>query len=166
MGLIAMTTADTVDYVSDLDPSKKTSFVPVDPAQPEGATKKVTEIQPGATIFKLRPLDVFLMGFIYDNASSLTGRQGTDEVGIHTKVNQTNIDAVRFGLANISGFSDATGNVVQFKTQRVVVNGRTYDAVADAIMSMIGIRLISELAVQIKRISEVSAEQEKNSAGA
>jgi hypothetical protein len=165
MALIAMTTADTVDYVSDLDPAKKVVKVPVDANDPTKGEKFETKIEPGATIFKLRALDVFLMGWIYDNASSLTGRQGTDEVGIHTKVNQTNIDAVRFGLADVVNFSDHQGPV-RMKTSRAVVNGRTYDAAADSIVNMLGVRLIAELATKIKSISEVSPEEEKNSAGA
>jgi len=58
------------------------------------------------------------------------------------------------------------GSAVQFKTQKEVVNGRAYDVVADAILSMLGVRLIQELAGQVKKISEVSKAEEKNSAGA
>ncbi len=164
MALIAMTTSDTVDYVSDMDPSKKRVAKPA--VHPNAEPVMETVIEDGATTFKLKPLDVFLMGYISDNASTLSGKQGTDEVGIHTRMNQTNIECVRHGLAGFINFADAKGIQVQFKTQKEVVNGRAYDVVADAILSMLGVRLIQELAGQIKKISEVSKAEEKNSAGA
>ena len=59
MALIAMTTADSVDYVSDLDPSKtrvKTDKL-VDPTDVSKGYVHDTVIKPGATTFKLRGLD-------------------------------------------------------------------------------------------------------------
>jgi hypothetical protein len=134
----------------------------VDPANPEGPAKEVVVIGEGATTFKLRSLDVFLMGHIWDSASVLRGVQGSEEVGIHTRVNQTNIDAVRHGLAGLSNFADAKGSAIKFETQKAVVNGRSYDVVADSVMNCLGIVLIQELGREIKRISEVSAAEEKN----
>ena len=163
MALIAMTTADHVEYVSDLDNCKKTEKKLLD--VPEGADaqyKTEVSILPGATVFKLRSLDVFLMGHIWDSASVLRGVQGSEEVGIHTRVNQTNIDAVRHGLVGLTNFADAKGNAIRFETQKAVVNGRPYDVVADSVMNCLGIVLIQELGREIKRISEVSAAEEKN----
>ena len=162
MALVAMTTADTVDYVSDLDPAKTKKEVPLDPAKPEGPKKEIIVIAEGATTFKLKSLDVFLMGHIYDSASVLRGVQGSEEVGIHTRMNQTNIDAVRHGLGGFTNFSDASGNAIKFETQKAVVNGRPYDVVSDKVMNTLGIRLIQELASEIKKLSEVSASEEKN----
>ncbi len=159
-----MTTSDTVDYVSDQDPSKKK--VPQPAKDPNAEPAMTTVIEDGATTFKLKPLDVFLMGYIYDNASTLSGKQGTDEVGIHTRMNQTNIECVRHGLAGFVNFAEAKGNQVQFKTQKAVLNGRQYDVVSDEIMNMLGVRLVQELAGEIKKISEVSKAEEKNFAGA
>jgi len=163
MALIAMTTADTVEYVSDYDPAKKY-------AEPPLAGGIVPIVRPftvgsGATTFKLRGLDVFLNGYIYDNASQLSRREGDESVGIHTRVNQTNIEAVRHGLVGLDNFNDAKGAAVKFETQKAVVNGRVYDVVADTVMNKLGLRLIQELAAEIKRISEVSKAEEKNSAG-
>ena len=90
----------------------------------EAPDVEVIQIDEGATKFKLKSLDVFLMGYIYDNASTLSGKQGTDEVGIHTRMNQTNIECVRHGLAGFMNFADAKGNQIAFKTQKAVVNGR------------------------------------------
>ena len=78
-------------------------------------------------------------------------------------MNQTNIDvrAPRPRRAS-TNFSDAKGNAIKFETQKAVVNGRPYDVVSDKVMNTLGVRLIQELATEIKRISEVSAAEEKN----
>ena len=154
MALIAMTTADTIEYVSDLDPCKTTSV-------PAPGEKPVVTIKDGATIFKLRSLDVFLKGVIYDSASRLMRKSDSDEVGIVTHVNQTNIEAVRHGLAGFTNFKDAKGDV-PFKTAKIFVAGRPYDVVDDETMNKLGIRLIQELAGQIRDISEVKGDEEKN----
>ena len=164
MALIALTVSDTVEYVSDLDPAKSKQPVPIDPADPSKGTTMKEVVGDGATVFLLKPLDVFLMGYIYDNASTLSGKQGDDTVGIHTRVNQTNIDAVRHGLAGFRNYADRNGNAIPFKTQKAVVNGREYDVAHDDILKTLGIRLIQELADKVKEISEVSPDEEKNSA--
>jgi len=170
-----MTTADTVDYVSDMDPAKKQVKKPkarpiADAGKPIEADKieyeTVAEIGEGATIFKLRTLDVFLMGYIYDNASYLAQKPQSNEVGIHTRVNQTNMETVRHGLTGFVNFADAKGGQIVFKSQKEIVNGRVYDVVSDEVMNKLGVRLIQELATKIKSLSEVSAAEEKNSVGA
>jgi hypothetical protein len=174
MALIAMTTSDQLDYVSILDPAKKLVKKPVKQSEADlaaGLEEKEKfveefEIGPGATVFKLRGLDVFLMGHIYDNASSLSGKSGSDEVGIHTKVNATNLETVRHGLMGFVNFADSKGGQVVYKTEKAVVNGRKYDVVSEETMNALGIRLIQELSSEVKRISEVSRAEEKNSVGA
>ena len=163
MALVALTTADQAEYVSNLDPSKKMVDVQNDPNDPAKGTKKVAQISDGASVFMLRNLDVFLKGYIYDNASSLSGEQDSNKIGIQTRVNQTNIDAVRHGLIGIKNFADKLGNAVVYATQKVVVNGRPYIGVSDAVMNTLGIQLIQELAEKIKKMSEVTAAEEKNS---
>lgn len=165
MALYALTLSDTVEYVSDLDPCKKSQQVPVDPEDPSKGSKTVTDIDEGATLFMLRPLDCFLNAHIYDNASSITGREGSEEVGIKTRVNQTNLDAVRFGLSGFKNFTDRKGTAVRFTTVNEFVNGREYTVASPDVMNCLGIRLIQELARKIKEISEVSEQQSKNSEG-
>ena len=133
--------------------------MPSDPSKGEIIRDVIGE---GATVFFLKPLDVFLMGYIYDNASTLSGKQDSNEIGIHTRVNQTNIDAVRHGLAGFKNFLNKSGSQVAFKTQKAVVNGREYEVASDDTMNMFGVQLIQELASKVKEISEVSAEEEKN----
>ncbi|WP_113155966.1 hypothetical protein [Nitratireductor sp. OM-1] len=162
MALIAMTVSDTVEHVSVKDPARTVTKVPVDENDPSKGMRDQVNIADGATKFFLKPLDVFLMGYIYDNASSLSGKEGSDEIGIKTRVNQTNIDAVRHGLAGFQNFLDAKGTHIKFSTVKIAVNGREYEVADDETMKKLGIRLIQELAARIKEISEVSAEEEKN----
>lgn len=164
MALQAMTTADTVKFVSRKDPAFKETKVFNDPADETKGFEMIDETDlKAASVFTLRPLDIFLMGYIYDNASSLTGKQGSTEVGIHTRINQTNIDAVKFSLASIVNFPDKHGQLVHLKTQKAVVNGREYDVADDYTMTALGLQLVSEMADKVKAISEVSAAEEKNS---
>jgi len=163
MALVALTISATESYVSDRDPCKVKTQVPLDFEDLTKGTVEQVTILEGASKFAIKPLDVFLKGHIYDNASSLIGRQGSDEVGIKTRVNQTNIDAARFGLAGIENFANKAGAPVVFKTRDDQVNGRDYKSVTDEVLNALGLELIQELAGEIKRISEVSAEEAKNS---
>ena len=163
--LIAMTTSDTQDYVSDLDPCKKTEQVLIDETDASKGSKPKVTISAGATVFKIRSLDVFLKGYIYDNAQTLSGREGSADINILTRVNQTNIDSVRHGLVGFVNFTDSKGDQMKFTTQKVIVNGRSYDVASDAVMNSLGIILVQEMATQIKGLSEVTAGEEKNSEG-
>lgn len=167
MAIKALVLSQTLKYVSDKDPCKKKVRVPVDPEDPKKGTKEVEQIEEGATYFILKPLDVFLMGHIYDSASMLSRgtAEGVDSntIDIKTRVNQTNIEAVRFGLAGFENFQDVEGHSVNFKTGKTSVNGREYQAVSDHILRMFGTALVGELSDQIKKISEVSKDEEGNS---
>ena len=163
MAIVSLTVHDTVTYVSDRDPCKVKTQVPVDPADPSKGYKESIEIKDGATKFFLKPIDVFLKGHIYDNATVLQAKQGTDEVGFRTRVNQTNIEVVRHGLIGFENFLDKRGNAIPFKTVKANVNGREYDVASDEVLTALGLNLIQELAAEIKRISEVDQEEEKNS---
>ncbi len=164
MALVAMTTADTVPFVSIRDPQAVLKDVPNDAKDPsKGSHKEVDRWEDGASVFQVAPLDVFLMGSIYDNASVLAAKQGSDEVGIHTQINKTNIDAVRFGLKAIpDDWKTKNGAVVSFTTEKAKVNGREYEAASVSVLNSLGINLIAEMADKIKSLSDVSVLEEKN----
>lgn len=168
MALRALTTAESVEFVSTTDPDYKSTLVPRDPADPDAGTMEVITIGDTASRFRIRPLDVFLMAHIYDNASSLVGKSGSEEVGIKTRVNQTNIDTVRFGLVGLpDNWGDPRrGSLVKFAVEKVEVNGREYTSVTEPVLRSLGLQLIQEMATKIKAISEVSADDEGNSEGA
>lgn len=166
MALKALTVSAVFSYVSDLDSAKKRVQVPVDPADPSKGMKEDIQIAEGATKFLLKPLDVYLMAHIYDRASVLSRNAAesasSNDVSIHTRVNQTNIDAVRFGLTGFENFTDASGSNVALKTVTDNINGREYKAVDADIMNMLGLQLIAELSEQIKQASQVSKADAKN----
>ena len=163
MALVAMSTATTVPFVSKRDPDYKVVKVPVDPDDPTKGEKDEVQIGADACTFNLRPLDVFLMGHIFDNASSMTGKSGSDEVGIKTRINQTNIDAVRFSVIAPfpSNFKDANGVPVKAKVEKVVVNHREYQALDEYSLNTLGLALIAEIADKVREISGVGAAEEK-----
>lgn len=163
MAIKALTLSDTFEYVSAMDPCKVKVTIDVDPKDPKKGTIIDWTIKEGATIFGLKPLDVFLMGHIYDNANLMTGRTGTLDVQMMTRINQTNIDAVRFGLAYFKNFQDDDGNDCKVKHVKVQVNGREYDAASDETIKLLSIKLIQELAEKVKEASEVDKVEEKNS---
>lgn len=163
MALYARTTAETVDFVSSKDPDYKSSEVPVDENDPSKGTRTEVTIGDTASRFKLKPLDLFLMAHIYDNASTMVGRQGSAEVGIKTLINKTNVEAVRFGLAGIpDNWADKRGTTIKFELQKETVNGREYSVVTDAVMTSLGLQLVQEMAEKIKELSEVGAAEAKN----
>ncbi len=73
------------------------------------------------------------------------------------------MEAVRHGLVGIENFADAKGKPIKFLTKDINIAGREYRVVADSVMNVLGLRLISELASQIKEMSEVKSDVEKNS---
>ena len=167
MALFARTTVETDTFVSTMDSAHSTKEVPVDPKDPTKGTKEEVTIGEGASCFEVGPLDVFLMAHIYDNASKLSGKQGSDEVGIETRLNKTNIDATRFGLRALpEDWASKDGVKVLYEVEKVTVNGREYVACKDAVLDSLGIRLIGEMAEKIKDMSEVSSGEAKNSAPA
>lgn len=163
MAIIALTSSDVIDYISDKDPAKKPIKKLIDENDPsKGEIIEHENDLVNATIFKVKSIDTFLMGYIYDNASVLRGQEGSTEIGIQTRVNQTNIEAVRHGLVGFENFRDDKNRMQKFETEETVVNGRKYIVAADATIRLLGIQLIAELAMKIKKISEVQAEEAKN----
>jgi hypothetical protein len=165
MALKALTLGETFAYVSNSDPCKVKQQIEVVPGDPSKGFVEDYAIQDGATVFGLKPLDVFAMGYVYDNANQLTGRQGSDEVGIKTRINETNIEAVRLGLVYFKNFKLPNGSEAQVKFVEKQINGRDYKVASDETLQLLGIQLITELAGEIKKASEVSAREEKKSAG-
>lgn len=162
MALRANTIGDTFEYVADADPCKVKVQTQIDPKDSSKGFITDYIIKDGATKFFLSSLDVFLMGDIYDNSQALTGEEGSRKVGIQTRMNLTNIEAVRHGLKGWDNFLDNSGNPVKFKTTEIQVNGRDYTVASDETMKALGIRLVAELAGKIKEASEVSPGDEKN----
>lgn len=169
MALIGISRTDTFDYVSNDDPCKHRHPKMLDVqgsdariVDPNGGFEEV--VDDGATVFKLGVLDVFLMGMIYDRSTSVHRGLSDDDVTMRTAINATNIETVRFGLKGWTGFKDPRGSEIRFEQVKRVVNGADYEVASDGMLKLLGLRLIGELAQQIKEASEVSRAEAKNSA--
>ena len=100
----------------------------------------------GATVFKLRKLDVFLKGYIYDNASRCARRAGLRQ-DRHPDPRQPDEYRRRASRPRRHReFRRQPAAPSPSRRQKVVVNGRPYDVVSDEVMNTLGIRLIQELA--------------------
>lgn len=162
MAVRALVLSATLTHVLTSDPSYSVPKIPVDPEDlSKGHTFGEPVIGEDATKFTYRPLDVFLMSHIYDRASimSQSSDGGTD---LKTRINETNIDAVRYGLSGFSNFIGADGNEVPFKTVSRVINGREYQTVTDEIIAMFDVSSLAELAGKIKDASTIKKAVEKN----
>jgi hypothetical protein len=165
MALIGISVGDVFEHVSDSDPAKQRVEVPVDPEDPSKGSRTEIVIGQDATVFELGVLDVFLMGMIYDRATAIS-KADDDSLGFSTRVNQTNIETVRYGLRGWRNFRDKHGAEIPFETTVQRIANRKYQVVTDECLNRLGIRRIRELGQQIKEYSEVQAAEEKNSATA
>ena len=166
MAVTGITRSDKTDHVLDSDPAKRR--VPLEVPRIENG-EKITEevvIDDDATFFECGVLDLFLMGMIYDQATQVSRAEEDGLLQVNTRLNRTNIDAVRFGLKGWRNFCDAAGDEIPFKTVEKNVDGRKYRAVTDDCLTRIGIRDIQELAGVIKEQSELTKAEAKNFATA
>ncbi|QIG76988.1 hypothetical protein EVC30_160 [Rhizobium phage RHph_Y1_11] len=162
MAIKALTLSAVLTHVLSTDPSISYPAVPVDPEDPsKGVKRGEPVIADDATVFSYKPLDVFLMGHIYDRASFLS-QSGDGATDMKTRINETNIDAVRFGITGIKNFLNHEGNEVSVKFVDRAVNGRLYKALDDEVISMLDVGSIGELAAKIKEASQISRVTEKN----
>ena len=163
MALFARTTVSSVEFVSRLDPDVTVSEVPVDKNDPKKGTKEVKVAKKGASRFKIAPLDVFLMAHIQDNASTLSKKGDSEDVGISTHIRASNIEMVRYGLRELpSDFKDTDDHPITYVVEERTVNNRTYVTVQDSVLEALGIGLVDEMAEAIRELSEVSPTAEKN----
>ncbi len=146
MALVGLTKAATVKYESQYDPQRGNE---------------------GATVFQLGTLDCFVAAYLQDNMAEFTPDL-SDASGVRTvtKINQSRIDVVRFGLKGWENFKDQDGNDIAFRTVKKSLMGREYQVVPDELLAMLDPKVVTELAIKIRRANTVSEEEEKNFAEA
>jgi hypothetical protein len=170
MALVGISRTDTFEYVSNDDPCKRRVPKMLPGLASSLAVMMTGEdvvIDDGATLFRLGVLDVFLMGMIYDKSTKISrSLDDGGDVSMHTSINATNIETVRYGLRGWEHFRDPNGSDIAFQTEKRIVMGRDYLACTDDMLQLLGVRLIGELAGKIKEASEVSKDEAKNSVSA
>jgi hypothetical protein len=145
MAIRALTLSTVKEYQSDLDPAKGTDE---------------------ATVFVIGAIDAFASTYIADRTLVFSDSgNGTREIS-QMKLNEVNLDMVRFGLKGWRNFRDDSDNDVEFKTVDRVVLSKKYTVVADECLARMDISLIRELANAIQSINMVTKEEAGNSVAA
>lgn len=117
------------------------------------------------TIFEVGSLDSRMKGYILDNVSDfeLSSDNPDDDTKINWRINERNLTLVKFGVKNIKNFADPqTGQPIKFKCDVVNKFGKSYDVVPEEILNMIPLKVITELATEILKETNLSKEAEKN----
>lgn len=71
-------------------------------------------------------------------------------------------EVVRFGLKGFENFKDSVGNDIKFSTISQVYGMSNYQVVAENIMKIIPPEIITELGVEILKISKLKDDEIKN----
>jgi hypothetical protein len=152
MALVALSNRDNVRYISLRDPSRSTD---------DKGAETIDETT--ATVFVLRSLPVAAMATVYD--SSMNMRAATEDgktknVDLNMTINQSNLETVRLGLVGWQNFVDDNGADVEFKREgnAGAVNWR----VAPESLNHLDVDLVQELANEIKAMSRVTKQLQKN----
>lgn len=161
MALVALNKSVQFRYVSDRDPSKSSKETPIDPKDLSKGMVTEEVIDSGATVFILQPLDVFLMGKVFDQNMRFK-QNGEAEVGIEMAINQTNIEAVKYGLVGWEGLKGADGSDIPFTSTNVILGGRKYTVASDKSLNCLDVELFGELGAKVKEKSRVTVSQAKN----
>ncbi len=146
--MITGLTLDTIhEYISEADPAKAL-IAAGEPADP--------------TIFKLRTLDSRVMGHLRDMATRLKVKPGakpTDEVETEVAMNEVAYQTVLFGLEGAAPFVDQAGEQIIWKTTKRNLRGKSYDIVADEVVSRLPLGVISELSTELRKINNLGEEE-------
>ena len=116
------------------------------------------------TVFILGVIDLNIMASIEDELTSFRFNPAnpTGTADSTLRINQRNLEIIRFALKGVRNFVDAKGNEIPFKTKKVNRFGKTYEVVADEFLNRIPKKVIDELADHILNANLPSEEELKN----
>ncbi len=141
MAITAVDVGKTRDYIAKNDPDRE-----------------------NPTVWKLGILDARIKSYLEDAATSFEFGAGGAEGQAKTtlNLNAQAVEIVRFGLKGFSNFVDVDGKEVKFDTIARAVGGKSYNVVAESVLSLIPYNTIKELAKDIQKDNEFSEQEEKN----
>lgn len=116
-----------------------------------------------ATRFTIGAIDAFVSAYVTDRMLTFSDN---DAGGIQTaqvKMNEADLEVVRFGLRGWENFQDARGNDVEFRTVERILQGKKYAVVDNDCLARLQQELIRELAREIRAINVVTEEDAKKS---
>jgi len=134
MAIAALTMSAVKTIESVLDPAKGT---------------------PDATKFTIGAIDTFVWTYVHDRTLVFGENEETGKQTAQVKLNEVNLELVRFGLKDWANFKDEKGNDVEFKTVERFVMGKKYQVVADDCLLRFDVMLVREIANAIRDINEV-----------
>ena len=117
------------------------------------------------TVFILGPIDAPLMAAIDDDQTvyKFDRAQPDAETGMVLRLNQRHVEFVRFGLKGWENYLDSESKPVQYLTQDYPIDGLgTRTGIKESLLRAMSLEDISKLAGRIKRLNELTREQEKN----
>lgn len=116
-----------------------------------------------ATRFTIGALDAFVSAYVTDRMLTFSD---SDSGGIQTaqvKMNEADLEVVRFGLKGWENFQDARGNDVAFRTVERILQGKKYVVVESDDLARMAPELVRELAREIRAINSVTEDEAKKS---
>lgn len=113
---------------------------------------------PDATRFTIGAIDAFVAAYIGDRSLAFADGDESGRAIAQVRLNEANLEYLRFGLKGWEKFADARGNDVAFATAEKVVMGKKYQVVADDCLARIEGELAGWLAGEIKTINTVTAD--------
>lgn len=119
-----------------------------------------------ATRFTIGALDAFVSAYVSDRMLTFSD---SDLGGIQTaqvKMNEADLEVVRFGLKGWENFKDARDNDIEFKTVERILQGKKYTVVDTDRLALMAQELIRELAREIRFINTVTEDDAKKSVAA
>lgn len=115
------------------------------------------------TVFTLGVLDPFIEGYIRDRSRDIeydpTNPQTEGKIKICFAL--YNFLVVKFGVRAIDPFLSYEGQPFKIDLEEVNIHGRTYKALPDSVIFMLGSELISELAEKVQDINHLSEQEKK-----
>jgi len=118
-----------------------------------------------ATVFELGVLSSRDVGRVRDTVTSVTistAEGGSDDVLTNIEKSKMNFEALRRGLKGWSNFIGPDGKPVPFETEKCTVDGKKREVVKDALLDLIPLVVVEELAGIIISDNQTSEDDLKN----
>ena len=133
----------STDFVSEFDPDRE---------KPDGNPTK----------FKLMTLDSRVMGHLRDLATKLKVNPNAgpdDDVETTVAMNEVAFQTVQFGCGGAAPFDDQDGNDIPWRTMKRNLGGKSYEIASDTVINRLPLRVISELAVELRKINNLGEDE-------
>jgi hypothetical protein len=114
------------------------------------------------TEFTLGAIDGFVNAAVFDKALEWKSSDaGTQTASV--KMNEMDMEVVRFGLKGMRNFKDRDDNEIPFTTQNRTIMGKDYQVVSQDVLRAIPTVVIRELCAEIRTLNTLTKEEGKNS---